>query len=112
MSNSDNLEEKIYLLAEEEKCDSETSAATHANQPESIRSTRLRWVMLFFGCLFLMGSYYCLDNPAALSTYLEDSSNEFSLTPKQVNMLYSVYSLPNVLLPLIGGILLDKVGIK
>jgi MFS family permease len=68
--------------------------------------------MLVFGCFFLMGSYYCYDNPAALSTYLEDSTNTWYLSTKQVAVFYSVYSLPNVVLPLFGGILLDKIGIK
>jgi len=30
----------------------------------SIRQTYLRWVMLSFGCVFLMGSYFCFDIPA------------------------------------------------
>ena len=40
----------------------------------SIRSTSLRWLMLGFGSFFLMGSYFCYDNPAALASYLEDTS--------------------------------------
>jgi hypothetical protein len=36
----------------------------------TIRSTGLRWLMLVFGCWFLMGSYYCYDIPASLSVYL------------------------------------------
>ena len=68
--------------------------------------------MLIFGCFFLMGSYYCYDNPAALASYLEDTTQPWYLTSRQVNVLYSVYSLPNTVLPLLGGILLDKIGIK
>lgn len=26
--------------------------------------------MLTFGCFFLMGSYFCFDNPAPLKTFL------------------------------------------
>lgn len=32
--------------------------------PKGIRQTNLRWLMLTFGCAFLMGSYYCYDIPA------------------------------------------------
>mmetsp|Transcript_32062 Transcript_32062/g.42510 ORF Transcript_32062/g.42510 Transcript_32062/m.42510 type:complete len:91 (-) Transcript_32062:1404-1676(-) len=31
-----------------------------------VRETAWRWLMLSFGCFFLMGAYFCLDNPAPL----------------------------------------------
>ena len=37
-----------------------------------IRQTGWRWLMLTFGCFFLMGSYFCFDNPAPLKSTLED----------------------------------------
>ena len=78
----------------------------------SVRTTGLRWLMLAFGSAFLMGSYFCYDIPAALSIYLEDTDNPWHLTAKQVNLLYTVYSIPNIFLPLLGGIFLDKIGVK
>ena len=35
-----------------------------------IRETGWRWLMLAFGCFFLMGSYFCFDNPAPLKNTL------------------------------------------
>lgn len=59
----------------------------------------------------LFGNYYAYDNPSALNRQLKewlDSSTEtFQF---QLNLLYSVYSLPNVVLPLILGALLDRLG--
>ena len=78
----------------------------------SVRSTWLRWLMLAFGSMFLMGSYFCYDNPLALSLYLEDCNNAWCISKTKVNLLYSVYSLPNIILPLLGGIFLDKIGVK
>ena len=66
--------------------------------------------MLAFGCLFLMGSYFCYDNPAPLKATLK--APPFDLSDGQFNALYSIYSLPNTVLPLAGGILLDKMGIR
>ena len=75
-----------------------------------IRETALRWFMLAFGCLFLMGSYFCYDNPAPLKNTLEAPPYDFSNA--QFNALYSIYSLPNTVLPLLGGIMLDRIGIR
>ena len=57
-----------------------------------------------------MGSYFCYDNPAVMETTLEDPP--YNLKPSQYSLLYSVYSIPNMVLPLFGGVFLDKIGIK
>jgi MFS family permease len=80
------------------------------NFKPSVRSTGLRWLMLVFGCAFLMGSYYSYDIPASLSVYLGE--DPYKWDSKQVALMYSVYSFPNMILPLFGGVLLDKIGIK
>lgn len=78
-------------------------------EKESFRKTRWRWVALFFACFFLLGSYFCYDNPNALSNQLKKyvTTNEI-----KYNQLYSVYSYPNVILPLLGGVLIDKIGLN
>lgn len=76
----------------------------------SVRSTSLRWLMLVFGCAFLMGSYYSYDIPGATSVYLGEAPLLWG--PTQVALMYSVYSFPNMILPLFGGVLLDKIGVK
>jgi hypothetical protein len=66
--------------------------------------------MLVFGCVFLMGSYFCYDIPGVAATTFENTY--YDLTPLQVNEMYIIYSLPNTVLPLLGGIFLDKIGIR
>jgi len=66
--------------------------------------------MLVFGCIFLMGSYFCYDIPAVAQTTFEN--DHYDLSPIQVNNMYTIYSLPNTVLPLLGGIFLDKIGIR
>ena len=59
-----------------------------------------------------MGDYYCYDNPSPLKSTLTDPNGDFQFTESQFNSLNSIYSLPNTVLPLFGGILLDKIGIR
>ena len=82
------------------------------NGPQKVlvRKTAWRWVMLTFGCFFLMGSYFCFDNPAPLKTILTEPP--FSLSDSQWSGLYSIYSFPNMILPLLGGIFIDKIGVR
>eukprot|EP01083_Nonionella_stella_P240202 839911_1 len=67
----------------------------------------VRFIMLGLSCFALFGSYYAYDNPAALERPLQTS---FHLNSLQYNALYAVYSFPNVILPLFGGLLIDKLG--
>jgi MFS family permease len=70
-----------------------------------------RWPVLFL-VSFLMGcNNYCYDNPAALYKPLGDS---FATDPNfetMYDLLYSIYSVPNIFLPMAGGMLVDKIGL-
>lgn len=92
------------------KSDMVDSDSDQAKTKRSVRNTWVRWVMLAFGSLFLMGSYFCYDNVSMDASTLENPPYEFKQV--QVNSLYSIYSLPNTVLPLMGGILLDITGIR
>jgi len=62
-----------------------------------------------------MISYYCGDNPAALHDPLKRHfSKEFGEKrfEKYFGLMYSVYSMPNIILPLVGGLLVDAVGYR
>ena len=65
--------------------------------------------MLLMACCFLLGSYYCYDNPAVIETQLEE---QFNITPTTWSLLYTVYSFPNMVLPFFGGLMLDKLGMR
>jgi len=69
-----------------------------------------RLIALVFMCLLGFGSYFCFDNPGALQSELKEAMN---ITTAQFANLYSWYSWPNVILPIIGGFLMDRVfGIR
>jgi len=83
-------------------------AAIDANIEKKSTSS-IRWLVLVCGCSIAFSNYYNYDIPAALITNIK---RDLMISDIQYNMLYSVYSLPNVLLPLAGGILLDRIGIN
>ena len=71
--------------------------------------TQTRWFILFLSCTLLFGNYYAYDNPAALNKPLyEYLDHDYDTYQYELNLLYSVYSLPNMFLPLIGGQMLDR----
>lgn len=60
--------------------------------------------------LFIPGSYFCFDNPAALQ---DDFIKELDLNTTTFAWIYAIYSWPNVVLCFIGGYLIDRVfGIR
>ncbi|KAI8903763.1 major facilitator superfamily domain-containing protein [Gorgonomyces haynaldii] len=69
----------------------------------------IRWVVLFLACLLLFGNYYAYDNPAALNVPLQQFlGHDYDTWQFELNMLYSVYSFPNMFLPMLGGHLVDR----
>jgi len=66
-------------------------------------------VALFLISIYTFGLYYCIDNPAALQSSLQ---KQFDIGGSEYALLYSVYSTPNLIIPLFGGILIDKMGLR
>ena len=58
----------------------------------------------------IIGSYYAYDIPSALHQQLQDYMPPSSKYETQFNLLYTVYSIPNILLPLFGGTIVDRYG--
>eukprot|EP01084_Bolivina_argentea_P035628 66062_1 len=71
------------------------------------KQTSFRWIVLFVSCWAMFGVYYCYDNPTALSYEIK---SKYNLSSTKYNILYSAYSLPNIILPFFGGLLCDKIG--
>jgi nitrate/nitrite transporter NarK len=73
----------------------------------TISGWMLRWILLVLSCVGMLASYYVYDIPAALEREL---TQHFNLSHVGYNVFYSVYSFPNILLPLLGGTLIDHIG--
>jgi MFS family permease len=70
---------------------------------------KLRWVVLLILGIVVFGAYYAFD---ALSPIASVIISDMEITRAQYGLLFSYYSLPNLVMVLVGGILLDKIGIR
>lgn len=57
----------------------------------------------------IIGSYFSYDNPGPIEKTLEAS---LDISQTQFSLLYAVYSYPNMVLPVFGGLFLDVVGLR
>ena len=82
------------------------------NVPKS--QQRKRWLVLLLCSTQLFCSYYCYDNPAALYKPLCTTFSEVSSFDYYYSMLYSVYSIPNLVLPVLisSGMVVKEAWIK
>lgn len=75
----------------------------------------IRYVFMALVCFNLTGMYYAYDLPTALNSNLKTHlKNDTGLSEKQwleyYGMMYSLTSMPNVLLPLCFGLAVDSAG--
>ena len=79
----------------------------------SLGDRSVRWTVLLLACLLLFGNYYAYDNPASLNVPLQEYlGHTYDDWQYELNLLYSVYSFPNMFLPFLGGRLIDRYDIK
>lgn len=75
-----------------------------------------KWTILVLACIVTFGAYYSFDTPSVLHNQLFRHFRVDGETRARFefdfSLVYSVYSLPNTLLPLVGGLLVDKIGNK
>ena len=85
----------------------------------TIRDTWWRFLFLAACCLVLIGSYYCYDNPAPVEKQLKSPisygtdrgvEHGMNMSDLQYQLLYSLYSFPNIIIPLFGGYFIDRLG--
>jgi MFS family permease len=69
----------------------------------------LRWGVLLFVSLAMFGNYYIYDSIAPLADLLE---KQLGFTSTQLGTLNAIYSFPNIIMVLIGGIMVDRLGTR
>jgi MFS family permease len=77
------------------------------NKPEP--SAVFRWIILIFVSLAMFGNYYIYDSISPLADLLV---KQLGFTDSNIGLLQGIYSVPNVLMVLIGGIIIDKIGTR
>jgi len=70
-------------------------------------SPAIKWWLLAFASIAIFGNYYVYD---AIAPLAEQLSRELGFTDMQIGSLNSIYSLPNIVLVLVGGLLVDRFG--
>jgi len=68
-----------------------------------------RWTVLIFVSLAMFGNYYVYD---AISPLADVLAEQLSFSDSQIGLLNAIYSLPNIFMVLIGGIVIDLIGLR
>ncbi len=71
------------------------------------RGVWTRWWILALLSLVIAGNYYAYDSIAPVADLLRTTRG---FTQQQIGLLNAVFSLPNIALALIGGMLIDRFG--
>ena len=66
-----------------------------------------RWWILVFTSVALFGNYYVYDSIAPVADLLQ---RQLGLSSTQIGTLNAIYSAPNIVMVLLGGILVDRFG--
>ncbi len=69
----------------------------------------LRWTILFFVSLAMFGNYYIYDSISPLADILK---SQLGFADSDIGLLNGIYSLPNIFMVLIGGIIIDRIGTR
>ena len=68
-----------------------------------------RWVILVFISFAMFGNYYVYD---AISPLADILKSQLHFSDKNIGMLNAIYSIPNIFMVLIGGLIIDRIGTK
>jgi MFS family permease len=68
-----------------------------------------RWLVLFLLSVAMFGNYYAYDCIGPLADQLQ---RLLGYTDTQIGTLNAIYSLPNIVMVLIGGIIVDRFGTR
>jgi len=68
-----------------------------------------RWTVLVFISLAMFGNYYVYDSISPLADVLKA---QLHFSDSDIGLLNAIYSIPNILMVLIGGIIIDYIGTR
>ncbi len=82
-----------------------TSSAPLKPQPTAF----MRWLALILISLAMFGNYYIYDSISPLADVLKEQLN---FSDSGIGLLNAIYSIPNILMVLIGGLIIDRIGTR
>jgi MFS family permease len=68
-----------------------------------------RWAVLVFISIAMFGNYYVYDSISPLADVLKQ---QLHFSDSDIGLLNAIYSIPNIIMVLIGGIIVDTIGTK
>ncbi|MBZ5647283.1 MAG: MFS transporter [Acidobacteriia bacterium] len=68
-----------------------------------------RWLVLIFISLAMFGNYYVYD---ALSPVADLLNRQLGFPQTYIGLLQGIYSFPNIFTVLIGGVIIDRIGLR
>ncbi len=72
-------------------------------------TTLYRWLVLLFISLAMFGNYYIYDSISPLADLLKTQLN---FSDSNIGLLNAIYSFPNIIMVLIGGLIIDRIGTR
>ncbi len=69
----------------------------------------LRWTILLLISLAMFGNYYIYDSISPLADLLKQ---QLGYSDANIGLLNAIYSFPNIIMVLVGGIIIDKIGTR
>lgn len=76
-------------------------------KPEPTALTR--WIILAIVSFAMFGNYYIYDSISPLADVLK---NQLGFSDSNLGLLNAIYSFPNIIMVLIGGIIIDRIGTR
>ena len=86
-----------------------TSTSDRAAAPKGPPPATWRWGVLVAISVAMFGNYYVYDSVGPLADNLQ---RLLGFTDTQIGTLNAIYSFPNVVMVLVGGIIVDRVGTR
>ncbi len=71
--------------------------------------TFYRWAVLVVISLAMFGNYYVYDAVSPIADLLKE---QLGFSDTNIGMLNAIYSFPNIIMVLIGGVIIDRIGVK
>jgi len=86
------------------------SSPTEINTPTKPQPSALfRWLVLLFISLSMFGNYYIYDSISPLADLLK---SQLGFSDSEIGLLNGIYSFPNIIMVLVGGIIIDRIGTR
>lgn len=68
-----------------------------------------RWAVLVVISLAMFGNYYVYDAVSPIADLLKE---QLGFSDSNIGLLNAIYSFPNIVMVLVGGIIIDRIGVK